>query len=126
MRSLGEEFRKQGALPVCKICHGRGLYNRRWRRGRAKEERARMSLCSRRVMGAQGPDGPHAASVGLANTGLAMIMTAGFWLLTRGARAARRAVVVGAARGTSLMCGDTAGPKSVIYHFAVKALLTLI
>jgi hypothetical protein len=85
-----------------------------------------MSLCSRRFTGAQGLDGPRATSVGLADTGLAMIMTAGFWLFTRGTRGARRAVVAGATRETRLLCGDLAGPKSVIYHFAVKALLTLI
>jgi len=85
-----------------------------------------MSQCSRRFTGVQGLDGLHARLTGLAVTRLTTIMTAGLWLLTRGMRGARRAVGADATRETCLMCGGLAGPKSCIYHFAVKALLTLI
>jgi hypothetical protein len=85
-----------------------------------------MSLCSRRFTGAQGLDGPNATSVGLGVTCLTTIMTAGFWLLTGSTRGARRTVGADATCETRLMRGGPAGPKSFIYHFAVKALLALI
>ena len=85
-----------------------------------------MSLCSRRFTGALGLDGPQATSVNLAVTSLAVGMTASSRLLTRRARGARRAPGADATRETRLVCGGPAGPKWLIHHFAVKALLTLI
>jgi hypothetical protein len=82
-----------------------------------------MSLCSRRFTGALGLDGPRATSVNLAVTSLAVGMTASSRLLTRRARGTSGADATRESRPT---CGGLTGPKWLIHHFAVKALLTLI
>jgi hypothetical protein len=85
-----------------------------------------MSLCSRRFTGALGLDGLQATLVNHAVTSSAVGMTASSRLLTRRARRAHRAPGADAIRETRLVCGGVAGPKWLIHHFAVKALLTLI
>jgi hypothetical protein len=89
-----------------------------------------MSLCSRRFTGALGLDWLQAMSVNHAVTSSvtssAVGMTASSRLLTRRVRRAHRAPGADAIRETRLVCGGVAGPKWLIHHFAVKALLTLI
>jgi hypothetical protein len=82
-----------------------------------------MSLCSRRFTGALGLDGLQATSVNHAVTSSAAGMTASSRLLTRRVRHVPGADAI---RETRLVCGGVAGPKWLIHHFAVKALLTLI